>query len=40
MGYYDTKKGILEYTKRSEKWGGQKLIKVLKKIPTKKLYTA
>jgi ubiquinone/menaquinone biosynthesis C-methylase UbiE len=31
MGYYDTKKGILEYTKRSEKWGGQKIIKILKK---------
>jgi cyclopropane fatty-acyl-phospholipid synthase-like methyltransferase len=31
MGYYDTKKGILEYTKRSQKWGGTKLIKILKK---------
>jgi len=31
MGYYDTKKGILEYTKRSQKWGGIKLIKILKK---------
>ena len=31
MGYYDTKKGIQEYAKRSEKWGGQKLIKILKK---------
>ncbi len=31
MGYYDTKKGIQEYTKRSQKWGGQKLIKILKK---------
>ena len=31
MGYYDTKKGIQEYTARSEKWGGQKLIKILKK---------
>ncbi len=31
MGYYDTKKGIQEYTKRSQKWGGTKLIKILKK---------
>ena len=31
MGYYDTKKGIQEYTKRSKKWGGIKLIKILKK---------
>ena len=31
MGYYDTKKGILEYSKRSQKWGGTKLIKILKK---------
>jgi len=31
MGYYDTKKGILEYSKRSQKWGGPKLIKILKK---------
>ena len=31
MGYYNTKKGIREYTKRSEKWGGIKLIKILKK---------
>ena len=36
MGYYDTKKGIQEYTKRSEKWGGQKLIKILKKHLPKK----
>lgn len=31
MGYYDTKKGISEYTKRSQKWGGPKIIKILKK---------
>lgn len=31
MGYYDTRKGILEYSKRSKKWGGPKLIKILKK---------
>jgi hypothetical protein len=31
MGYYDTKKGIIEYSKRSQKWGGPKLIKILKK---------
>ena len=31
MGYYETKKGILEYSKRSQKWGGIKLIKILKK---------
>lgn len=31
MGYYDTKKGISEYSKRSQKWGGTKLIKILKK---------
>lgn len=31
MGYYDTKKGIIEYSKRSQKWGGPKLFKVLKK---------
>ncbi|HSG74328.1 MAG TPA: class I SAM-dependent methyltransferase [Nitrosopumilaceae archaeon] len=31
MGYYDTKKGITEYSKRSQKWGGQKLFKILKK---------
>jgi len=31
MGYYDRKKGIQEYTKRSVKWGGPKLIKILKK---------
>jgi len=31
MGYFDTKKGVKEYTKRSEKWGGVKLIKILKK---------
>lgn len=31
MGYYNTKKGIREYTKRSQKWGGIKLIKILKK---------
>lgn len=31
MGYYDTKKGISEYSNRSQKWGGTKLIKILKK---------
>ncbi len=31
MGYYDTQKGIKEYSRRSQKWGGQKLIKILKK---------
>ena len=36
MGYFDTKKGVREYTKRSEKWGGVKLIKILKKHLPKK----
>lgn len=31
MGYFDTQKGVREYTKRAEKWGGVKLIKILKK---------
>ena len=31
MGYFDTKKGVSDYTKRAEKWGGIKLIKILKK---------
>ena len=31
MGYFDTQKGVKEYTKRAEKWGGVKLIKILKK---------
>jgi len=31
MGYYDTKKGIIEYSKRSQKWGGKKLFKILRK---------
>ena len=36
MGYYDTKKGIKEYIKRSEDWDGTKLIKILKKhLPEK-----
>ena len=33
MGHYDTKKGIAEYTKRSQKWGGHKIIKILKFVP-------
>ena len=36
MGYFDTKKGIEEYIKRSEGWGGSKLINVLKKYLPKK----
>jgi len=36
MGYFDTKKGIEEYIKRSQGWGGQKLINVLKKYLPKK----
>ena len=31
MGYYNTQKGIDEYSKRSKKWGGDKLINILKK---------
>lgn len=31
MGYFETKKGVREYSKRAEKWGGIKLIKILKK---------
>ncbi len=31
MGYYNTKKGIEEYIKRSKDWDGKKLIKILKK---------
>ena len=36
MGYYNTKKGIKEYIKRSEDWDGSKLIKILKKHLPKK----
>ena len=36
MGYYNTKKGIKEYIKRSEDWDGTKLIKILKKHLPKK----
>lgn len=36
MGYFDTKKGIEEYIKRSEGWGGSKLINILKKYLPKK----
>ncbi|MEX2313421.1 MAG: hypothetical protein WD650_05460, partial [Nitrosopumilaceae archaeon] len=36
MGYYDTKKGIEEYIKRSKDWDGTKLIKILKKYLPKK----
>ena len=36
MGYFDTKKGIEEYIKRSDGWGGSKLINVLKKYLPKK----
>ena len=36
MGYFDTKKGIDEYIKRSQNWGGPKLINVLKKYLPKK----
>ena len=37
MGYYDTKKGIKEYIKRSEDWDGTKLIKILKNTYQKNL---
>ena len=36
MGYFDTKKGIEEYIKRSQGWGGPKLINVLKKYLPRK----
>jgi cyclopropane fatty-acyl-phospholipid synthase-like methyltransferase len=36
MGYYNTKKGIKEYIKRSKDWDGSKLIKILKKHLPKK----
>lgn len=36
MGYFDTKKGIEEYIKRSDGWGGSKLINILKKYLPKK----
>ena len=37
MGYYNTKKGIKEYIKRSEDWDGTKLIKILKNTYQKNL---